>query len=848
LITTDGTYTVANLDPGTYTITETTVPTDYKKPTGEITLTVAADRTIKATYSGTGNEYSAGYVDKDNRELAVTFTNYQSNNSITIQKAYQDANGNAIALSDLVNGEYASFKLLKADGSELTTTYNYTQTPANGIYQFTNLPEGEYIIRENAGIGYTAVGDIKITVSYDKGITVDNDSLPTGVTVEKAGADTANISLSVKNTRDKMKNSVTLYKEFYNLDSKQVTGDTAASLLKETGFTLTLTNSNGKAVKVTFTKGVDNNGNTCWKAENLEPGTYTITESDVADEYVAAEDIVLTVMRQNLSTTCTIGVTYKGTSTDCGVSSDSNGNCTITLRNHEEVTNLLVMNKQFMNANDEAITDTTAIDKYMADTEFTLTNANNETVEPLDVKGTTYRWKNLQIGDYTLTETGCNEKFIPAKVSLRVLATGEIEFTDGKDYYDVQESADTDLENQTTVNVKNFDKTTKVLISKTDINGTTELAGAKLKVYVDDDEKTVIDEWTSEKSSHMIDKSKFDKDKIYILEETTAPFGYEIAESIRFMIDDSGDIYLVDENGKKTGDSTEKIIMKDDYKYLDVLKINTGLKALEGATLQITDANGSVIDTWVSTTAAHKVQIGGNLVHGAEYTLSEVSAPYGYKKAADIKFTLDGDCNIFVYDADSGNYVAYDSDTLAMVDMTQKIYFSKVDITNGNELPGATIIITDENGFEVVPAWVSTDKPHELDVLTFEPDREYYFTEITAPDGYEVAETIAFKIDSSGIIYIRDAEGKFLPIDSDTIVMQDSPVSVKTEEGDPPLETTVKTPESNSETTTTTATSTNVKTGDKAPLKVVAALMLVSLVALMGTGICRKLKKETDED
>jgi hypothetical protein len=198
--------------------------------------------------------------------------------------------------------------------------------------------------------------------------------------------------------------------------------------------------------------------------------------------------------------------------------------------------------------------------------------------------------------------------------------------------------------------------------------------------------------------------------------------------------------------------------------------------------------------------------------------------------------------------------VAYDSDTLAMVDMTQKIYFSKVDITNGNELPGATIIITDENGFEVVPSWISTDKPHELDVLTFEVDKEYYFTEITAPDGYEVAETIAFKIDSSGIIYIRDADGKFMPIDSDTVVMQDSPISVKTENGDPPLETTVTNSENNSETTTTekttesTATNTNVKTGDNAPLRVVAALMLVSLVALMGMGICRKLKKETDED
>jgi hypothetical protein len=649
-----------------------------------------------------------------------------------------------------------------------------------------------------------------------------------------------------------MENSVTLYKTFYDLDGKLVSTGTE-SLLANTEFTLSMTGSDGKPVDVKFTKGTDSKGVTCWTAKNIEPGTYTITESKTADGYVTADTITLTVTRKSpTSTECTLSYKYNGTSSDCAATGANTKDLTLTLRNHEKVENLLVVNKKFLDEQDAEIVDSDMIASYMAETEFTLTNAKGEVVALLDSDNTKarYRWKNLQAGEYTLTETKCRDEFVPVSLRVKVLLDGTIEILGEDDYYQVQDKQATDLTNQVTVDVKNYQKSTRVLISKTDINGTTEIAGAKLKVYpYGGDKDNPIDEWTSEKSTHMIKKSEFTANTIYVLEETTSPFGYEIAESILFKLDDNGNIYLVNEDGTPLDNkATEKIIMKDDYKYLDVLKMNTGLKALEGATLQITDANGSVIDTWVSTTAAHKVQIGGNLVHGAEYTLSEVSAPYGYKKAADIKFTLDENCNIFVYDADSGKYVAYDSDTLAMVDMTQKIYFSKVDITNGNELPGATIIITDENGFEVVPAWVSTDKPHELDVLTFEPDREYYFTEITAPDGYEVAETIAFKIDSSGIIYIRDAEGKFLPIDSDTIVMQDSPVSVKTEEGDPPLETTVKTPESNSETTTTTATSTNVKTGDNAPLKVVAALMLVSLVALMGTGICRKLKKETDED
>jgi hypothetical protein len=490
----------------------------------------------------------------------------------------------------------------------------------------------------------------------------------------------------------------------------------------------------------------------------------------------------------------------------------------------------------------------------MENTAFTLTGEDGDAVEAYKVSGNKYEWRNLQTGTYTLSESKNDDGFIPVNdITVEVSNDGTITCTgaDDKDF----ESTQTATNHQTTLSLYNYDKSTQVLISKTDINGTEELEGAELKVYRADDETEIVDSWTSTTGSHKINKTSFETDVVYVLEETTSPFGYEVTESIRFKIDTDGNVRLVDENGERLDDDTDEnssIIMKDDYSYLKVLKTRSNLKPLSGAGMQITDANDEVKDSWVSTTEAHLVQIGGNLEKNIEYTLSEVSVPYGYEKAADIKFMLDENENIKVYNASSGKYENYDSDTLSMIDMTKKIYISKTDITNGEELPGASITITDADGNEVVPGWTSTDKPHSIDILNFEPGTEYYFTEITAPDGYEVAETIVFKLDEDGRIYVKDSDGQFKLLDSDTIVMKDEPVT----ESDEPVEPTptpTPTPETSVDTPTTTETSTatastNVKTGDNVPLKAVAAMMVVSLLTLIGMGIYRKLDIKDDED
>ncbi len=66
----------------------------------------------------------------------------------------------------------------------------------------------------------------------------------------------------------------------------------------------------------------------------------------------------------------------------------------------------------------------------------------------------------------------------------------------------------------------------------------------------------------------------------------------------------------------------------------------------------------------------------------------------------------------------------------------------KTDITTGREIPGATLQVIDSEG-TIVEEWISEDKPHDIVAL---PDGKYTLREITAPDGYEVAEDAEFEV------------------------------------------------------------------------------------------------------
>ena len=80
-----------------------------------------------------------------------------------------------------------------------------------------------------------------------------------------------------------------------------------------------------------------------------------------------------------------------------------------------------------------------------------------------------------------------------------------------------------------------------------------------------------------------------------------------------------------------------------------------------------------------------------------------------------------------------------------------KVYISKQDITTKEELPGAHLVLKNQDG-DIVPYgdWVSTTEPHLIEGLK---EGTYTLTEITAPDGYQLnEETITFTVDKNGVV------------------------------------------------------------------------------------------------
>jgi LPXTG-motif cell wall-anchored protein len=127
------------------------------------------------------------------------------------------------------------------------------------------------------------------------------------------------------------------------------------------------------------------------------------------------------------------------------------------------------------------------------------------------------------------------------------------------DGYVTAESIDFTIENTAEIQkVEMKDDVTKVEISKTDITGKKELAGATLTIL--DSDGNVVETWVSTGEAHYIERLPIGN---YTLREEQAPDGYLVAEDVTFEVKDTAEIQKVVMKDKaipsyvpKTGDNT----------------------------------------------------------------------------------------------------------------------------------------------------------------------------------------------------------------------------------------------------------------------------------------------------
>ncbi|MBQ3974626.1 MAG: hypothetical protein II628_10710 [Lachnospiraceae bacterium] len=163
---------------------------------------------------------------------------------------------------------------------------------------------------------------------------------------------------------------------------------------------------------------------------------------------------------------------------------------------------------------------------------------------------------------------------------------------------------------------------------------------------------------------------------------------------------------------------------------------------LEGATIQILDKDGNVVDVWVSANEAHKIQ---GLTTGEEYTLKETAAPDGYTVTAETTFKINKDGTVTTAGSTATDA---EGNTILLVEGARtKVRISSTDIADGEVLEGAHIQILDMDGNRV-EEWNSEKAAHVVEGL--KTGEVYTLTQTVAPDGYTVTTDTTFTIDETG--------------------------------------------------------------------------------------------------
>ena len=620
--------------------------------------------------------------------------------TIKLYNQVEDALNQGYTYEEIWNGlnEYGEKVIVDEnrvnEAQKIAPTVETITTDENGdAYTKNKLPYGKYWTKETkTPEDFYASSDFSFTISEDesevieiakkvKHLYVNNEQMEAYIKLVKKDVNTGKI-VTLNSTTFQIKAS----EDVYDRGNRKIiykAGDIITQKIGSTVYDTFTTNAQNLVVPNGSFSNTDDEEGTVITPLKLPAGNYEVIELSIPEGYLELEEPIKFSISEIKD-----------------YDQDSSGDYikTVEIENNKPFGTIIVDKSVALKEN----VDTSIINiEDLSKIKFKLT-AKENIIDMAD--GSIIYNQGQEIETYNLDKNG---DLKIENLPMGIYELQEIETIDGavlnETKYEIkfEQKDNTTKEYIETREIEN--ETTLVEISKKAVTGDDELEGAKLTLF--DKDGNIVDSWISGKQPHTIEGLKVGEK--FTLREDLSPLGFVKASDITFTIENTSEV--------------QKITMID--KVVTMSKVDIAGEELEGAKMQVIDKDGNIIDEWTSSKEPHKIN---NLIENETYILREEVSINGYVKATDIEFTVSDEKK---------------NEHIEMIDKI--VLISKTDLVTGEELPGAELVVTDEDGNEI-DRWISGETPHQ--VIGLEEGKDYVLTEITCPYGFEQAESINFTV------------------------------------------------------------------------------------------------------
>ncbi|SDM41569.1 prealbumin-like fold domain-containing protein [Lachnospira pectinoschiza] len=724
---------------------------------------------------------------------------------VLVNQGYQPVT--EVKITDLIPSEQtyvdssiSEVSLINSDG-ETVSTLSVTPTPTEDLSDNNNIliNLGSLVDSEDSSKGYEAVFTLKTVLTDDAASTWTNNTsttfsntvsldiaenasaqastakisytsnvLKTSIDNYSYNDHTVDVTVTVDTNKMDMENAVVVDSLNYDDYSFEIVDDTVYVNGTETEHSL---NDEGNLVvslgDISKDEGDSSIKTISFKAkvnsdnyETINNGTFSICNTaklttdditkltDLNAVEVTSEKITITnsiIKKEGQADSSTGQADYTVYINRARLDLTNNFTVRDTLGSSMELDQLSIALYQCDTDDDGNITAETLVDS----SEYTVSveiNSENKTVMDVTLPETNYVYKltySAQLVDVTLADCSNNisivykdsSSFASSSQNLKTSFKAGAEFTSAAYLY----------------------------IEAVDSKGNA-LSGVSFAVIDPDTNEEVLVLTTKTDGVATAISTKLTEGKTYIVEELETPDTYKEVES-------------QETEAVGLGKSNAQTLTFTHEKLSTTIKIynraNTEDGDLLDATSLVLTKDGSEVASWNSTDAnAYEATI----YLDSEYCLT-ATAPSDYTSGEAISFKLVQNATtgeLKLTQLVDGSYVNVDAINMVNVAKDRLSFsVSKLSDSQETEIEGATLAISTASELtedSLVERWTTNGAAHKTSLA----EGEYYLIEESAPVGFEVANTIKFKIDSDLKLYVADEEDNNTLVETTASTSSDS--------------------------------------------------------------------------